>query len=197
MYCIQSGRGVFRTIGASLWSRALASPTIGTSTGTLRPIWVASMSMWMIRAWGAKVSTLPVTRSSNRMPTPTIRSAWSTAMLAQYMPCMPSIPMLKGWPPGKPPSPSNVVITGMPDCSAKDRSSLLAPEVNMPWPLMITGRSASLIRRAASFSLSDASSVTSGVGTAVTSGNSASINSSCTSLGTSISTGPGRPSWAI
>ena len=194
MYCNQSGLGGLVTIGVSCWSSALASPTTATSTGTLRPIWVGSMSIWMIRAWGAKVSTFPVTRSSNRIPTPIIRSASFTERFDQYMPCMPSIPMLREWPPGKLPKPSRVVITGIPDCSARASISLLAPEVITPWPLIISGRSASLIKRAASFSRSVASPETSGTGTLVISGNTASVSSICTSRGTSISTGPGRPS---
>ena len=38
--------------------------------------------MWMISAFGANASTLPVTRSSKRAPTATRQSEWCTAMLA-------------------------------------------------------------------------------------------------------------------
>ncbi len=40
------------------------------------------MSMWMISAFGANASTLPVTRSSNRAPMATSTSEWWTAMFA-------------------------------------------------------------------------------------------------------------------
>ena len=43
-----------------------ASPTIGTSAARFLPISAGSMSAWTILAYGAKLSSLPVTRSSKR-----------------------------------------------------------------------------------------------------------------------------------
>ena len=196
MCSIHSGRGVCDTSGVSARMTAFASPGRATSTGTLRPICVGSMSTWMMRAWGAKVEARPVTRSSNLMPTPRIRSASSTAMLAQYIPCIPSIPRFSGWPLGKLLRPSRVVITGMPLASANSCNSFDAPEASTPWPVIISGRSASFSSLAASCSPLRVSSSSSGIRGDVNSGNTESASSSCTSRGISISTGPGRPSCA-
>ena len=51
------------------------SPTIGTSGRRTLPSSAGSMSTWMILASGAKVETLPVTRSSKRLPSAMSRSA--------------------------------------------------------------------------------------------------------------------------
>ena len=142
------------------------------------------------------MEALPVTRSSKRIPRPTTRSAWSTTRFDQYIPCIPSIPRLKGWLRGKLLSPSRVLMTGMPVASANSSNSQCAWELRMPCPAMSTGRSASLIRRAACSTpaavSSDRQSRSGGRGWDCP--NSASSN--CTSRGTSISTGPGRPSCA-
>jgi hypothetical protein len=58
------------------------SPTIGTSAARFLPISAGSMSAWTIWALGAKVSSLPVTRSSKRAPRATIRSASCRAATA-------------------------------------------------------------------------------------------------------------------
>ena len=61
---------------AARWPRAAragwrrASPTSPTVTGTFLPISDGSSSMWMTLAPRAKAARLPVTRSSNRSPTP-------------------------------------------------------------------------------------------------------------------------------
>ena len=47
------------------------------------------MSAWTIRAYGAYVRTLPVTRSSKRIPTAISRSADWIARLTCFQPCMP------------------------------------------------------------------------------------------------------------
>jgi hypothetical protein len=52
------------------------SPTMGTSGRRTLPSSAGSMSTWMIFASGAKVETLPVTRSSNRLPSAMSRSAF-------------------------------------------------------------------------------------------------------------------------
>ena len=49
---------------------------------TFFEISAGSMSMWMIFAFGANSSSLPVMRSSKRAPIATIRSALSIAVLA-------------------------------------------------------------------------------------------------------------------
>ncbi len=69
-----------------------ASPTIGTSAARFLPISAGSMSAWTIFAKGAKLSSLPVTRSSKRAPRATIRSAFCSAVTAVTAPCMPGIP---------------------------------------------------------------------------------------------------------
>ena len=65
---------------------------MGTSTATFLPISAGSMSTWMIRAYGAYVRTLPVTRSSKRMPSAMSRSALWIARLTCFQPCMPMKP---------------------------------------------------------------------------------------------------------
>ena len=117
-------------------------------------------------------------------------------MLHQYIPCIPSIPRLCGWFRGKLLKPSRVLITGMPEPSASASSSSNALELTIPCPAMITGRSAWLMSSAALRTFSSVSSDSCGSGTHGVSGYSNSASSSCTSLGTSISTGPGLPSWA-
>ena len=97
------------------------------------------MSTWTILALGAKVPGLPVIRSSNLMPSPRTRSARSTAMLAQYMPCMPSMPRLSGWLRGKELRPSRVFTTGIWVFSESSTSSAQALEANTPWPAIISG----------------------------------------------------------
>jgi hypothetical protein len=51
-----------------------------------------SMSMCTMVAFGAKRLSLPVTRSSKRMPAPTMRSQWLIARFAVTVPCMPGMP---------------------------------------------------------------------------------------------------------
>ena len=57
-------------------------PTIGRSAARFFPISTGSMSTWMTRAWGAKASSRPVTRSSKRAPSAMIRSVSVNAMFA-------------------------------------------------------------------------------------------------------------------
>ena len=66
----RSGEGCSFLSSVRRWaSTHLASPTMGMSTSTFFEISAGSMSTWMIVASGAKLSSLPVTRSSNRTPT--------------------------------------------------------------------------------------------------------------------------------
>jgi hypothetical protein len=65
---------------------------MGTSTATFLPISAGSMSTWTMRAYGAYVRTLPVTRSSKRIPTANRRSADWIARLTCFQPCIPMNP---------------------------------------------------------------------------------------------------------
>ena len=53
------------------------------------------MSTCTILALGAKSLTLPVMRSSNRIPKEMSKSAWSMARLEEAMPCIPDIPRFR------------------------------------------------------------------------------------------------------
>ena len=50
------------------------------------------MSKWITFAPGANAETLPVTRSSKRVPTAMIRSDLFSAQFAYFEPCMPGAP---------------------------------------------------------------------------------------------------------
>ncbi len=95
-----SGRRARRTMSRS--------PAMATSTGTFFPSSLASMSMWIFFAWGAYSLSLPVTRSSKRMPKASSRSASWMALLTQASPCMPIMPRLRGWVAGTAPRPRRV-----------------------------------------------------------------------------------------
>ena len=71
------------------------------------------------------------------------------AMLFQYMPCMPGIPIQSGWEPGKPPIPRRVVTTGICAFSASSCSSSKARDILTPWPARIRGLSDSSMSWAA------------------------------------------------
>ncbi len=58
---------------------SLQSPTIGTSAIRFLPISAGSMSACTISACGAKLASLPVTRSSKRAPSAMSRSAFCSA----------------------------------------------------------------------------------------------------------------------
>ncbi len=103
---------------------ALTSPTIGTSALRFLPISAGSMSAWMTLASGANESSLPVTRSSNRVPSAISRSLRCSAATAATVPCMPGMPRFCGWLSGKAPRAIRVVTTGMPVSSARSISSL-------------------------------------------------------------------------
>ena len=111
-----------------------ASAAMESVGATFLPMLAGSMSMCMTRARGAKVASLPVTRSSKRTPTATSRSLSATAMFAAYVPCIPSIPMQSVCAEGKPPSPMRVGVTGSCRRSAKDSNAADAPELTMPPP---------------------------------------------------------------
>ena len=108
------------------------------------------MSAWMTAAPGAKLSSLPVTRSSNLAPSATRRSAFCREPTAATVPCMPGMPTFWGWLLGKPPRAISVVTTGIPVSSASASSSALAPALITPPPTYRTGRWAVVIILAAS-----------------------------------------------
>src|SRR4051812_49675551 len=62
------------------------SPTMPSSARTILLIDDRSISTWILRACGANASSRPVTRSSKRAPSATIRSARFIARLASYVP---------------------------------------------------------------------------------------------------------------
>lgn len=127
-----------------------ASPTIGTSASRFLPISAGSMSAWTILAKGAKLSSLPVTRSSKRAPRATIRSAFCRPVTAATEPCMPGMPRCCGWLSGNAPSAIRVVVTGAPVSSARTFSSAVAWALSTPPPTYRTGRLAWVISLAAS-----------------------------------------------
>lgn len=108
------------------------------------------MSAWTILAYGAKLSSLPVTRSSKRAPSATIRSAFCRAVTAVTEPCIPGMPTCCGWVSGKAPRAISVVVTGAPVSSARIFSSAVAPALRTPPPTYRTGRLADVISLAAS-----------------------------------------------
>ena len=71
---------------------SLQSPTMGTSARRFLEISAGSMSACTTAAPGAKLSSLPVTRSSNRAPRVTSRSDFCSAPTAATVPCMPGMP---------------------------------------------------------------------------------------------------------
>ncbi|GBU22548.1 hypothetical protein R80B4_02458 [Fibrobacteres bacterium R8-0-B4] len=137
------------TMPLSVARMFLASPTTGTSTCTILETEAGSTSMCMTEALGANLATKPVTRSSKRTPTETIRSHSCKARLAHLAPCIPGIPMNSGCPPGKAPSPMNERVTGMFVVSASFLSSSCAPEATTPPPAKMIGFFALAISAAA------------------------------------------------
>ncbi len=113
---------------------SLASPTIGTSALRFLEISAGSMSAWMTLAPGANEDSLPVTRSSKRVPRAMSRSERCRAPTAATVPCMPGMPMFCGWLSGKTPRAISVVTTGIPVSSASSRSSSHARALSTPPP---------------------------------------------------------------
>ncbi len=93
-----------------------------------------STSACTIVAWGAKLDSLPVTRSSNRAPRLMIRSAFCSEVTAATVPCMPGMPRWAGCESGSAPRAIRVVTTGAPLRSTSRRSSSLAWAFSTPPP---------------------------------------------------------------
>src|SRR5660398_275223 len=69
------------------------------------------MSACTTVACGAKLSSLPVTRSSKRAPSDTTRSAFCREATAGTVPCIPGMPRCCGWLSGNAPRAIRVVTT--------------------------------------------------------------------------------------
>ena len=192
------------TWGSHCRSTARRSPAIATSARTFLCSSDGSMSMWIFLACSAYDASLPVTRSSNRMPSAISRSASWIASLTHDSPCIPIMPRLSGWSAGSVPMPSNVIATGTCASSASCRSSSIAPLLKMPWPARITGRFAAASSAVALASDSAIGAVLSGAAqrsgqflVLSTACGSQSASSCCAFFVMSTSTGPGRPEVAI
>jgi hypothetical protein len=92
------------------------------------------MSACTILAFGAKLASWPVTRSSKRAPSATSRSDFCIAATAATVPCMPGMPTCWRWLSGNAPRAMSVVTTGMPVCSASRSSSSDASALSTPPP---------------------------------------------------------------
>ena len=127
----------------------MASPTSGTWGLRFLPISAGSMSMWtMFSTLGAKLSSLVVTRSSQRIPIIISRSQLLTDRLVKGAPMKPTICSASGSRRGKAPVPSRVQPTGMLALCESSISSFSAPEISTPRPQRIIGRLAFLISSA-------------------------------------------------
>ena len=121
-------------------STRLASPTMWWSVRTFLSISERSMSIWTILAWLAKDVGSRATRSEKRQPTAISRSHSLQATLLAREPCMPIMPVVRGWSPGKPPPPMTVIATGASSFSASSLNSLSARPRTTPPPQMSRGR---------------------------------------------------------
>ena len=88
----------------------------------------------MTFASGAKLSTLPVMRSSKRAPRVISRSLRCIAVTAVALPCMPGMPSASGWSSGNAPRAISVVTTWMPVSSASSRTASAARALSTPPP---------------------------------------------------------------
>ncbi len=111
-----------RQAAVSAGTTSFRSPTIGMSAVRILEISAGSMSTWMTAAWRAKVSGLPVTRSSKRAPRVMIRSARWREPTAATVPCMPGIPRLSWWSVGSTSRAVSVVVNGAPTSSTSSLS---------------------------------------------------------------------------
>ena len=112
----------------------LTSPTMGTSIFTRFDMDAGSMSMWiMVRGLDKKSVVLPITLSSKRAPTASKTSHSCMAILASYVPCMPSMPKNFLSEAGKPPKPMRVLVIGRPSaCINLIKCSAASPRTTPP-----------------------------------------------------------------
>ena len=136
-------QGASRVAGSAGGSNAVSasstapqSPASATSTAITLPILPGWISIWILRAPGAKSLSRPVMRSSKRAPTQMIRSAWCMARLASTVPCMPSMPRNSGSDAGSAPRPISVSVVGrcQSRASAAKRSQAPSPALISPPP---------------------------------------------------------------
>ena len=102
----------FLTSGISSSRTLAASPFTLISGWIIFPNSAGSMSICIFVAFRQNSLTLPVIRSSQRAPIAIIRSHSTTALLANAVPCIPSIPTESGCISENAPLPSSVVVTG-------------------------------------------------------------------------------------
>ena len=89
------------------------SPTRGMAACIFLPISAGSTSMWMVamRRWISAGST--TARSAARVPTMMSRSALARALLAQWLPWAPIMPIFRGWSVAMTDRPIMVLTTGI------------------------------------------------------------------------------------
>ncbi len=124
MRFIQSTFILLSTAGISWLSTVLRSPCIPTCGFIFLPSSEGSISTCKTLAFGANASSLPVTRSSKRIPRAINVSDSSMAILAYAIPCIPGMPRFKKWSVGNVLMPSRVVMTGIWHFSANSITSL-------------------------------------------------------------------------
>ena len=93
------------------------------------------MSTWMILAWGANSSTLPVALSSNLAPTAMMQVGVGDGHVRRVGAVHAEHAQEQGMVAGKPPRPMSVLVTGMDRRSARAISSFEAFDVMMPPPV--------------------------------------------------------------
>ena len=136
----QASRWYWGTRWLSSSSTRLAEPMMWWSVRMFLSISERSISIWTIFAWLAKEAGSRATRSEKRQPTAMSRSHWSQAVLEAWVPCIPTMPVVRGCAPGKPPPPMTVMATGQSSFSANSRNCRSARPRTTPPPHMSSGR---------------------------------------------------------
>ncbi len=133
--------------------------------------------------------------SEKRVPSARIQSAPLHLSLMNFVPQKPVMPRISGWSSGSAPLPISVCATGSDRCSASARISSAAWASRMPPPTYITGDFASSSWRTIFSAVSSSSEgfASARVLAATRFHSAASISFEKMSIGTSTSTGPGRP----
>ena len=177
-----------------------SKPTTGIWALMVLDIEVGSISTCTMVAFGQNFLTLLVTRSSNLAPKARITSAFAMALLASKLPCIPNMPIKLLCRPDIPPNPIRVLVTGALSFSTNSVNNSAALAMIMPPPAYITSRFACVIVCTA-FLIWRWWPLTVGlyerILTSALKINSAVYCGIRISLGSSITTGPGRPVLAI
>ena len=145
-----SERSTFTSLSVSMARVFLQLPITGMSTGTFLPISEGSMSRCITLACLAYVERSPVTLSSNLIPTAMSTSHSLVLTLLHQLPCIPSMPLLRGWEDGITESPSKVQPNGSAPFSTKALNSSWASPSSMPCPASTNGLLAEFMAAAAS-----------------------------------------------